>query len=110
MEGLWSPVMWGTPVGLGIFMFLMGSGTGILFWGMSTVLRKKWLARISPGLSCDEREDLAVTPIAIPAAIQHQCAQGGQRITGRQTPMHPGTLLALRHDQIVGLFDMRTPG
>jgi hypothetical protein len=41
MEGLWSPLMWGTPVGLGIFMFLMGSGLGVFFWGVSKIGRKK---------------------------------------------------------------------
>lgn len=41
MEGLWSPMMWGTPVGLGIFTFLVGSGTGILLWGISKVSGKK---------------------------------------------------------------------
>lgn len=41
MEGLWSPDMWGTPVGLGIFIFLMGSGMGVFFWGVSKLPRKK---------------------------------------------------------------------
>lgn len=41
MEGLWSPMMWGTPVGLGLFMFLMGAGLGVFFWGVSKIARKK---------------------------------------------------------------------
>ncbi len=41
MEGLWSPDMWGTPVGLGIFIFLMGSGMGVFFWGVSKISGKK---------------------------------------------------------------------
>lgn len=41
MEGLWSPAMWGTPVGLGIFLFLMGSGMGVFFWGVSKLPTKK---------------------------------------------------------------------
>lgn len=40
MEGLWSPDTWGTPVGLGLFMFLLGSGMGIFFWGISKLPRK----------------------------------------------------------------------
>ena len=41
MDGLWSPMMWGTPVGLGIFIFLVEIGTGVLLWGISKVARKK---------------------------------------------------------------------
>ncbi len=41
MDGLWSPNMWGTPVGLGIFLFLMGSGMGVFFWGLSKLSGKK---------------------------------------------------------------------
>ena len=43
MEGLWSPNMWGTPVGLGIVDrdFLVTSGLGIFFWGVSKLPRKK---------------------------------------------------------------------
>ena len=40
MEALWSPDMWGTPVGLGIFMFLLASGMGVFFWGVSKLTRK----------------------------------------------------------------------
>ncbi len=41
MEGLWSPNMWGTPVGLGLFFFLVGVGTGVFFWGLSKLAGKK---------------------------------------------------------------------
>jgi hypothetical protein len=41
MEGLWSAQMWGTPVGLGIVTFLVGSGLGVFFWGVSKLPRKK---------------------------------------------------------------------
>jgi hypothetical protein len=41
MEGLWSPQLWGTPVGLGMLFFLSGIGTGVLLWGVSKVSRKK---------------------------------------------------------------------
>ena len=41
MEGLWSAAMWGTPVGLGLFAFLAGSGTGVFFWGLSKLSRNK---------------------------------------------------------------------
>ena len=50
-----------------------------------------------------------MAPIAIPAAIQHERAQRRQRITGLHAPVHPGSLLPLRHEQSVGLFDMSTP-
>ena len=41
MDGLWSPQMWRTPVGLGIFIFLMGVGMGVFFWGVSKSSRKQ---------------------------------------------------------------------
>lgn len=41
MEGLWSPSLWGTPVGLGLFFFLMGTGAGIFFWGLSKLSGRK---------------------------------------------------------------------
>ena len=41
MDGLWSPQMWGTPVGLGILVFLSGIGVGVLLWGVSKVSQKK---------------------------------------------------------------------
>ena len=41
MEGLWSPDMWGTPVGLAIFFLGMGIGMGVFFWGVSKLPRKK---------------------------------------------------------------------
>ena len=40
MEGLWSPQMWGTPVGLGLLFFLVGSGMGVFFWGLSKIIGK----------------------------------------------------------------------
>lgn len=40
MNGLWSPEMWGTPVGIGLFIFLMGVGMGVFFWGASKISRK----------------------------------------------------------------------
>jgi hypothetical protein len=33
--------MWGTPVGLGIVTFLVTSGLGVFFWGVSKLSRKK---------------------------------------------------------------------
>ncbi len=35
MEALFSPDNWGSPVGLGLFFFLMSVGGGVLFWGIS---------------------------------------------------------------------------
>ncbi len=40
MEGLWSPDMWGSPVGLGLAFFLSGIGTGVFLWGLSTLQGK----------------------------------------------------------------------
>lgn len=41
MDGLWSPHMWGSPVGLAIFIFLIGIGMGVFFWGLSKLAGKK---------------------------------------------------------------------
>ena len=41
MDGLWSPQMWGTPVGLGVFFLLLGIGAGAFLWGLSKVSPKK---------------------------------------------------------------------
>ncbi len=41
MEVMWSADMWGTPVGLGMFFFLMGGGTGLFCWGLSKVTGRK---------------------------------------------------------------------
>jgi hypothetical protein len=41
MDGLWSAHLWGTPVGLGIFLFLVLVGMGVFFWGLSKVSGKK---------------------------------------------------------------------
>ncbi len=40
MDGLWSALMWGTPVGIGIFLFLLLVGLGVFFWGISKLSRK----------------------------------------------------------------------
>jgi hypothetical protein len=41
MDGLWSPNLWGSPVGLGILVFLVGIGLGVFFWGLSKLSGKK---------------------------------------------------------------------
>jgi hypothetical protein len=35
MDGLWSPALWGSPVGLGIFFV----GLGVLLWGVSNIIK-----------------------------------------------------------------------
>jgi hypothetical protein len=35
MEALYHILSWGSPIGIGLFLFLMSSGAGILFWGIS---------------------------------------------------------------------------
>jgi hypothetical protein len=41
MDGLWSPNLWGTPVGVGIFVLFVGIGMGVFFWGVSKLPGKK---------------------------------------------------------------------
>ena len=41
MQGLWSADMWGTPVGLGLFLLFLGVGMGVFFWGVSKLPTKK---------------------------------------------------------------------
>lgn len=31
---------WGSPVGIGLFLFLMGCGLGVFFWGISRLPQK----------------------------------------------------------------------
>jgi hypothetical protein len=46
-------IPWGSPLGIGLFIFLMSSGAGILFWGVShfnkAIKRKKNLATCQTG-------------------------------------------------------------
>lgn len=35
MEALTYILSWGSPVGLALFLFLLASGAGIFFWGIS---------------------------------------------------------------------------
>jgi hypothetical protein len=35
MEVLNQVLSWGSPLGIGLFMFLMTAGSGIFFWGLS---------------------------------------------------------------------------
>ena len=37
MERLFSHDAWGTPVGLGLFILMMGLGLGVFFWGVSKI-------------------------------------------------------------------------
>jgi hypothetical protein len=41
MEARWSADMWRTPVGSGIFTFLIASGMGVSFRGVIKLPRKK---------------------------------------------------------------------
>jgi len=45
-------------------------------------------------------------PVQIPTAIEHQGAQGSQRITGGLAPVHALMLLSASDDQVVGFFGM----
>lgn len=35
MEALYAMTHWGSPIGLGLFLFFAGCGAGILLWGIS---------------------------------------------------------------------------
>ena len=35
MEVFYVIFSWGSPLGIGLFLFLMSSGAGIFFWGVS---------------------------------------------------------------------------
>jgi len=35
MEVLYDILSWGSPIGIGLFLFSMSAGAGILFWGIS---------------------------------------------------------------------------
>lgn len=35
MEVLPEILGWGTPLGIGLFLFFMSSGAGVFFWGVS---------------------------------------------------------------------------
>ena len=39
MEVLYGILSWGSPLGLALFFFFLGSGAGILFWGLSHFIR-----------------------------------------------------------------------
>ena len=35
MDMVYAVYSWGSPVGIGLFLFLSAGGTGIFFWGIS---------------------------------------------------------------------------
>jgi hypothetical protein len=41
MENLIYILGWGTPVGIGLFLFLLAAGGGIFFWGVSQLNKYK---------------------------------------------------------------------
>lgn len=38
---LYSVLGWGSPVGIGLFLFLMNAGMGVFFWGISCLNTSK---------------------------------------------------------------------
>ena len=42
MEVLFSSLAWGTPLGIGLFFFFSCSGAGILFWGLSHLIKSNY--------------------------------------------------------------------
>lgn len=39
MGALYYIFSWGSPLGIGMFLFLMASGAGIFFWGLSRFMK-----------------------------------------------------------------------
>jgi hypothetical protein len=39
MEVLYSVLSWGSPLGLGLFLFFSAAGAGVFFWGLSHASR-----------------------------------------------------------------------
>lgn len=39
MAALYYILSWGSPVGIGAFLFLMSAGAGIFFWGVSHFMK-----------------------------------------------------------------------
>jgi hypothetical protein len=35
MEVLADIINWGSPLGIGLFLFFLGTGAGVFFWGVS---------------------------------------------------------------------------
>ncbi|WKE66972.1 hypothetical protein PVT67_06975 [Gallaecimonas kandeliae] len=41
MEVFYHILHWGTPLGLGLFFFLSSAGAGVLFWGISHLIKSQ---------------------------------------------------------------------
>jgi len=41
MENLIYILSWGSPIGIGLFLFLLAAGGGIFFWGVSCLNQDK---------------------------------------------------------------------
>jgi hypothetical protein len=41
MEVFYSVLSWGSPLGIGLFFFFLGTGAGIFFWGVSHFNKRK---------------------------------------------------------------------
>jgi hypothetical protein len=41
MENIVHILSWGSPLGIGLFMFLLAAGAGIFFWGVSHLNKDK---------------------------------------------------------------------
>lgn len=40
MEILYAALSWGSPVGIGLFLFLMGAGAGVFCLGLSSLAKQ----------------------------------------------------------------------
>jgi hypothetical protein len=41
MESIVYILHWGSPIGTGLFLFLLAAGAGIFFWGLSCLNKNK---------------------------------------------------------------------
>jgi hypothetical protein len=64
------------------------------------------LARISPGSTCEEREERTLVPVAVPATVEAQRPPGRERITGLRALMRAPPHLPAGHDAVIGLRHM----
>ena len=49
-----------------------------------------------------------LSPIQVPALIEHQGFEGSKAIAGVKTPVHPLMFLPTGNNEIIGLFDVST--
>ncbi len=76
--------------------------------GVLNLIRLWRYARKSAGLIGNQRQNLALFPVAIPAVIQLERSQGCQTVTTEETPLPSTDLLAFSDQEVIGLFSPTT--